>query len=197
MRAAASLALVALLAVAAGCTRRDRDEAPAAPSDQAAAPSQAAPKGAAALPRRKPGLWEMSMSVQGEDMPPVVTRVCLDEATEARMPVWGGQVMRDMCEKNLVTPRTDGSVQFSSVCDMGSGGKVTSSGVVTGDLTSNYVVRVQSSTTGAQVPQMNRQTSYTIASRRVGDCAEGQRGGDMVMPGGVTVNMNDTMGSGR
>ncbi|HYE42250.1 MAG TPA: DUF3617 family protein, partial [Caulobacteraceae bacterium] len=120
-----------------------------------------------------------------------VTRVCLDEETESRMAIWGGQVTNDMCSQNRVSRKPDGSIEFSSVCDMGSGGRTTSQGTATGDLTSNYVVKVQSTTTGATVPQMNRSSNMTIASRRVGACEPGQKGGDMMMPGGVTINMND------
>ena len=196
MRPIVVVALVSVVALgAAGCGRRDRQEQPPAPApqDQADANETAsAPAAAAAgIPRRKPGLWEMTMSMAGEDMPPVVSRVCLDEATESRLAIWGGQVTTDMCEKNAVTRRPDGSIQFSSVCDMGSGGRTTTTGTATGDLTSDYVVKVRTSTVGALTPQMNRTTDMTIASRRVGACEPGQKGGDMMMPGGVVVNMND------
>ena len=75
---------------------------------------------------------------------------------------------------------------------MGSGGVVRSTGVVTGDLTSNYVMKIDSSTSGAELAQMNGERSMTISSRRVGACEPGQKGGDMILPGGMTVNMNDT-----
>lgn len=195
MRAVVSLALVSALALGLAACGRDRKEAPAdSPGDTAAATAPGASpgdSGAAGIPRRKPGLWEMTMSIEGEDMAPMVTRVCLDEATESRMAIWGGQVTNDMCSQNRVNRKLDGSVEFSSVCDMGSGGRTTSTGTATGDLTSNYVVKVQSTTTGATVPQMNRSSNMTIASRRVGACEAGQKGGDMIMPGGVTINMND------
>jgi len=192
MRAVVCLALLSAFALS-GCGRKDAED-PAAPAGEAQAPTAAqAPSGPGrpAIPRRKPGLWEMSMSIEGEDMAPIVTKVCLDEATEGRMAIWGGQVTNDMCSKNEVSPLPGGGVRFASTCDMGSGGRTTSVGTATGDLTSNYVVRVQSTTSGAAAPQMNRSSKMTIASRRVGPCPAGQKGGDMTMPGGVTINMND------
>ncbi len=196
MRIPATVALVvALTLTAAAC---NRDQATDEPSDAARppAPAQTAPAAGDAddMPRRKAGLWEMTMSIEGEDMAPVVTRVCLDDATESRMSLWGGQMTDEMCQKNEVTRGPDGSVRFSSVCNMGSGGVTRTTGTATGDLTTNYVVRIQSTTSGAQLPQMNRDTRSTIASRRVGPCEPGQKGGDMMLPGGVTVNMNDMPG---
>lgn len=201
MRAALTvLALCAVAVGAAACTKdKKADEANAPAAGAPAAPSAAAPAtpaGPAGLPRRKPGLWEMTMTVQGEDQPPVVTRMCLDAATEARSSIWGNEMTRDMCSKNEMRRQLDGSWKFSSVCNMGSGGVTRSEGTATGDLTSNYVIRMKSTTSGAELEMMNRDSQFTVVSRRVGACEPGQRGGDMIMNGRVIANVNDLPGPG-
>jgi len=197
MRAAVTAVSVIVLAVsAAACNPAKKDEAPAAPGAPAtAAPAPARPSlpiGPAALPHRKPGLWEMTMALEGEDArPPMVTRLCLDAASEARSSIWGAEMSKDMCSKNEIKRNLDGSWTFASVCNMGSGGVTHSEGTATGDLTDNYVVRMKSSTSGAQLDMMNRDQAFTIASRRIGACEAGQRGGDMIVNGRVVANVND------
>nr|QQZ49521.1 hypothetical protein JKL49_21535 [Phenylobacterium glaciei] len=94
-------------------------------------------------PKRKPGLWEQRVS-NGDVLQ--VSRICLDEATDAKISFWGSQATRDMCEQNVFSSRVAGGYQFSSVCDMGSGGKTTTSGVATGDFSSKYLIQAESST---------------------------------------------------
>ncbi|MDP1616118.1 DUF3617 family protein [Phenylobacterium sp.] len=155
-----------------------------AASDQATAP---------AAPQRKPGLWEQRVSTEGMVQ---VSRICIDEALEQRLGWWGQQATTEGCEKNLVTRRADGGWQFSSVCDMGSGGKTTTSGVATGDFDTRYVVKAQSSTVGAEAPQMNGTREVNIESAWQGACPEGFRPGDMELPGGIRLNLLDMAGAG-
>lgn len=139
-------------------------------------------------PKRKPGLWEQRVS-NGDFVQ--VTRICLDAATDAKLSFWGGQATNDACEKNLASARTDGGWQFSSVCDMGPGGKITTAGVATGDFSSHYQVTADSSTVGAATPQMNGAHKMTIDAAWQGPCPAGMKGGDMTLPGGVKINLLD------
>lgn len=203
MRAVAAAVLVSALALSvAACKPKPAEDAPAAPGSVAApdaAPSAApaGPVNANSLPHRKPGLWEMTMTLQGEDHPPMVTRLCLDAASEARSSIWGNEMTREMCTKNEMSRQLDGSYKFASVCNMGSGGVTRSEGTASGDLTSNYVVRMKSSTSGAELEMMNRDQEFSIASRRLGACEAGQRGGDMIMNGRVVANLNDMAAMSR
>lgn len=190
---AAVLASLSLALVVSACNRKDAEgEAPPAGEAAGSSNSAAAP---ATPPKRRPGLWEMRTSMQDVDFVQT-TRVCLDEATEAKLSMFGANVTKDMCEKNLVTRQIDGSWRFSSVCDMGSGGKTTTSGVATGDFSSKYQVRAESSTTGAATPQMNRQSTVVIDAAWQGPCPAGMKGGDMTLPGGGKINMLEMTGAG-
>lgn len=186
---AAGLVLLTLVA----CNRnQETAETPAeAPAPTAEAPS--AGEAAPAAPTRKPGLWEQRVSTEGMVQ---VSRICIDEALEKRIGWWGQQATAEACEKNQVTRRADGGWQFSSVCDMGTGGRTTTSGVATGDFDSRYLVEAESSTVGAEAPQMNGTRKVIIESAWQGPCPEGFKPGDMELPGGVRINLLE-MGGGQ
>ena len=177
MRFGVLLAGVAILGVSACNKPAEKVEGETAAP--AFVPSQTPPK-------RKPGLWEQRVS-NGDFVQ--VSHICLDEATDARISFWGSQATLDMCEKNIFSSRMAGGYQFSSVCDMGSGGKTTTSGVATGDFQSRYLIQAESSTVGAAAPQMNGPHKITVEAAWQGACPEGYRPGDMSLPGGVKINI--------
>lgn len=179
-----ALSAVALLALAA-CSK-EGDKAPAAPAEAAKPafqPSQTPPK-------RKPGLWEQRVS-NGDFVQ--VSRICLDAATDAKLSWWGTQATKDICEKNVTSKTTDGGWRFSSVCDMGTGGKTTTSGVAKGDFDAHYQIEAESSTEGAAAPQMNGTRKMTIDAAWQGPCPADMKGGDMQLPGGVKINLLEAM----
>lgn len=169
----------AALALSA-CNKPEKAAEPAKPFQPSSTP-----------PKRKPGLWEQRVS-NGEFVQ--VTRICLDEATDAKLSWWGTQASKGVCEKNLASARTDGGWQFSSVCDMGTGGKTTTSGVATGDFNSHYQIVAESSTEGAGAPQMNGPHKMTIDAQWQGACPADMKGGDMALPGGLKINLLDVAG---
>jgi len=131
-------------------------------------------------PKRKSGLWEISMS--SAQMPaPMVSRQCVDEKTDdfARRPSQG----REQCSKQSVR-REGGSVIVESVCQV-DGSTATSRGVFGGDFASAYK--------GEMVTRFNppmhgmAETKMNFQARLTGPCAPGQKPGDVSvqgMPGG-------------
>lgn len=177
-----SLAALSPLVLAACQKKTETAEAPAAQAPSAALPAP----GAAAPPARKPGLWSQTVTTAGMSQ---TMKICFDEATDKRMAVYGQTVDQDRCEKSVVTPIA-GGWRFESVCDMGSGGKATTSGTATGDFASRYEVKAVTETTGAQAPQMNGRHEMTLTAAWEGPCPAGMAPGDMQLPGGMTINMN-------
>lgn len=192
MRAIILVSVAGALALAACGRRDDASEAPPAP---AAAPSEPAAPPPAATARRKPGLWEQSVSIAGIDYAQT-TRLCLDPATDEKLSWWGGQTANAQCSKSLALRQTDGAWRFSTVCDMGSGGKVTTSGVATGDFNSHYEVQAESSTQGAALEQMNGARKMTIVADWRGACPDGMKGGEVLLPGGLRMNLLDPAAAG-
>ena len=138
-------------------------------------------------PRRKSGLWEISMS--SPQMPaPMVSKQCVDQKTDdlAKRPSRGAE----KCTKQSVR-REGGSVIVESVCQM-EGTTATSRGVFSGDFTSSYkgemVTKFSPPLHGMAESRMNFQ------ARHAGPCAPGQKPGDVVvegMPAGARQGARD------
>ncbi len=178
------LAMSAALLALGACSKPAGDKA--ASADAAAKPATAT-AGPAAIPSRKPGLWKQTVSTSGMQQ---VSSICLDKAAEAKLSVWGAGASQDMCQQTDIKPVPGGFV-FSSSCDMGSGGKTTSQGTVTGDFNSSYKVDVQSTTEGAGAPQMNGPHKMTMEATWEGPCPADMKPGDMALANGMKMNMLD------
>lgn len=173
----------------AGC-QKNEDAAKTGETPQASAAAPAAP---ATPPKRKPGLWAQTVSTAGVTQ---TTKICLDEATESRMTPWGQQMSDGMCARNVVTP-TAGGWAFESECDMGQGGKTVTKGTMTGDFDSRLVMKAVSTTTGSSMPQADGTHEMEVTSVWEGPCPAGMKPGDMSLPGGMTINMNQMSGMAR
>lgn len=174
-RLAAPLAGTLLLAA---CGQQDAST-PGASPNQAAGPGSAPVPAPPPGPHRRPGLWELRTSTEGEDHVER-TRICLDAASDPQIALWGAQATRG-CNHSEAERLPDGSWRFRASCWLGSGGQLSTSGVTTGDLSSRYVVQAEASRSAAEAPQMNRTVRTTTEAQRIGDCPAGWRGGDMEM----------------
>ncbi|WP_310538771.1 DUF3617 family protein [Phenylobacterium sp.] len=175
---------VALLALAA-CQKKV--ESTAAVGE---APAASATASAVSPPKRKPGLWAQTISTNGMTQ---TMKLCLDEATEAKMTVWGQQAGKDICAKNTVTP-APGGWTFVSECDMGQAGKVATTGKATGDFNSKYVIKATSVTTGSTMAQANGTHEMEMTGTWEGACPANMKPGDMTLPNGMTMNIGSVTG---
>lgn len=178
---------VSLLALAA-CSKKE-DKTPTAEASASASASGAnasASAGPIAPPKRKPGLWAQTVSTAGMTQ---TSKLCLDEATEAKMSVWGQQMGQDMCARNVITPAA-GGWSFDSECTMAGAGTIKTKGTATGDFNSKYVVKATSTTSGSSMAQANGTHEMEVTATYEGPCPAGMKPGDMTLPGGMTVNIN-------
>src|SRR6185295_162798 len=133
-------------------------------------------------PKRKSGLWEVSMSMP--QMPePMTSRQCVDQATDdfSKSPSRGGA---EKCSKQSVR-REGGNVIVESVCQV-EGSTATTRGVFTGDFTTSY--KGDMTTKFSPPLHGNAETKMSFQARHVGACSAGQKGGDVTtqgMPGGA------------
>jgi len=181
---ATGLAGVALISLAA-CNK------PAAGNSTAAAAGGAAPAAGPLsvdqVPQRKPGLWKQTMSMDGGSTNGAI-QLCVDAASEAKMNIAAQNIAGAKCDKPQFTRALDGSIAFSNSCDMGSNGKMQTSGTIKGDFNSSYVATIATTTSGSSIAQMNGAHTMVIDATWTGPCAPGQTGGDMILPNGMTVN---------
>ena len=195
MRALTAAGLTGLAVVAlAACHRHDQASSSAPPSGAAAlvggqsAAPPAPPPAAPDRPHREPGLWEQHVSVDGLEGVQTI-QLCIDKSSDGKLSLYSAQAATGRCDTNQMLRKTDGSWAFSSVCDMGSGGKVTTAGTITGDVARAYTVQSDSTTVGAAVPQMNGDHKVNITAAWQGPCRPGQKGGDLILPGGIKMNI--------
>jgi len=150
----------------------------------------ALPAAADELPKRKAGLWDIKMVVDGRDLPLRSVQQCSDAETDALMTTNLNGMTGGRCEK----PKLDigeGSMTVEATCRIGSASRTTRA-VITGDLESAYTVAVTS------VPSSEAETSgataggkpqVTLHAKWIGPCQKGQRAGDIILPGGIRLNV--------
>jgi hypothetical protein len=128
-------------------------------------------------PKRKSGLWEISMTMP-QMAAPMVTKQCVDQNTDdlSKASTNGGQMK---CSKNSVR-REGGSVIVESVCQM-EGSTATTRGVFTGDFASAYKGEMVT----RFVPPMHgtAESKVNFQARLTGPCAPGQKPGEVTMQG--------------
>ena len=135
--------------------------------------------GAAAqdAPRRKSGLWEVSMS--SPQMPtPMVSRQCVDEKTDD-MGKGASRGGAEKCSKKSVR-REGGNVIVESVCQV-DGSTATTRGVFSGDFNSSY--KGEMVTRFAPPLHGQAETKMNFQARLTGPCAPGQKPGEAAVQG--------------
>jgi hypothetical protein len=142
---------------------------------------------AAQLPSRKPGLWEVRMSIAGRNAPPQVIEQCIDAATDQMMQSSAGPYSAAACSDRDVQ-RSGDSITIDSKCTL-AGKPATAHAVITGSLDGAYTMTVTSQSEA--VPGSN--LSMTIDGRWLGPCAPDQRPGDMIFSNGRKVNILEMM----
>jgi hypothetical protein len=143
--------------------------------------------GAAELPVRKPGLWEMKVVKSGSPLPEMTMQHCTDESTDKQMSTGLAPAANDVCSKHEFQRTATGYVT-DSVCSV-AGVSISSHSDITGDFNSAYTVKSTSHSGGpAGAP---RDAVTTIEAKWLGACKADQKPGDIVMPGGFKMNIKD------
>lgn len=149
----------------------------------------AASAGAADLPKRKAGLWEINNATSGRSGGGMTMSMCIDEKTDQNFLQQGQQMGQSNCSKQEY--KVDGNrVTFNSVCNFGRT-TATTTGVASGDFNKEYKVETKS-TYDPPLGGM-KEGANTLTAKWLGPCKPGQRPGDVIMPNGMTMNMNDMM----
>jgi hypothetical protein len=143
----------------------------------------ATPAAALDLPARKPGLWEIKMSMEGRNIAMPSAQHCIDAETDRLMSAVGN-ARQEMCSKRDVQ-KVGSTIVVDSVCKIGEA-TTTSHAVVSGDFNSAYTVKVSSKREGGPtIPGMpaDGTTNMSIDAKWLGPCAADQKPGDMIIAG--------------
>lgn len=137
------------------------------------------------LPKRKPGLWEVTLQMVGGKIPPRTVKFCTDAATDESLFQLGASTADQMCSRKDIN-RSGDVVTIDTECKMGES-KMTSHAVMTFSGDTSYKTAIQ---THIDPPMMGRsESSMTQEARWTGACPADMQPGDMMMPNGVKVNL--------
>jgi hypothetical protein len=140
----------------------------------------AVPATAGELPSRKPGLWEIKMNMGGREVPLRNIQQCTDAETDASMMTNVNAMAGGACEKPRISSR-GGSITVDTTCKIG-GATTSTRAVFAGDFDSAYTITVSGD--GAASGH-----SMTMEAKWIGPCRAGQKPGDIIMPGGIKLNV--------
>jgi hypothetical protein len=128
-------------------------------------------------PHRAAGLWELRQVGEGGTVIGLQT-LCVDEASEARVNVFGQIATNVNCSKYRVEP-TGATWAFEFICGPAEM-RTTSQGTVTGDFASSYVVTMTESDGSMTL-------SRTIEGTRKGACPAGVAPGALMDENGELI----------
>lgn len=136
------------------------------------------------LPRRKSGLWSMSVTTPGASVP-MTMQQCVDEKSDDLAATMADKI-KQACTSQ--TKRDGGKLIFDSTCKLGAT-TATTRGVFAGDPKSNYTLE---STTTYSPPMAGMRDGVMKATAQwSGPCTAGMKPGDVVMGNGMKFNVND------
>jgi len=144
--------------------------------------------GADELPIRKPGLWEMKMERTNSPMPGTTMQQCTDETTDKEMSTAATPLAKEVCSKRDIQKTATGYVS-DSVCGV-AGVSIASHSEITGDFNSAYTIKSTSHSEGGPAATQGDHVT-TIEAKWLGACKPDQKAGDIVMPGGMKMNIHD------
>jgi hypothetical protein len=129
-------------------------------------------------PKRKDGLWQLTMS--GQKLGDRTFETCVDRKSDDLMGQKAQAAAKAACSKNEVS-RQGNRVTIDAVCTMG---KTTSTthAVFTGDFDSAY--RMESTSTYSPPVAGMSEGKVTIDAKWLGPCKPGQKPGDIAMKRG-------------
>jgi len=140
------------------------------------------------LPVRKAGLWEMKVLRTGSPAPDMTMQHCTDATTDKEMSTAFSPVGKDVCSRQDIQKTATGYVS-DSVCGI-AGMSITSHAEITGDFNSAYTVKSTSHSERGPTGTA-RDSTTTIEAKWLGACKPDQKAGDIMMPGGMKMNIKD------
>ncbi len=140
------------------------------------------------LPIRKAGLWDMKVMRTGSPMPDMTMQHCTNEATDKEMSTAFAPMSKEVCSKKDVQKTATGFVS-DSVCAV-AGVSISSHSEIVGDFNSAYTVKTTSHSEGGPAATKGDHETM-IQAKWLGACKPDQKPGDIVMPGGMKINLHD------
>lgn len=145
------------------------------------------PAQATELPSRKPGLWQVTTSIENSSAPVRVVQQCIDAATDQMMQSSAGPFAPAACPTREVQSSAN-STTIDSTCLLG-GGTATAHAVISGSFDSSYTMTVVAQSEDIPGGKM----VMTMEGKWLGACLADQKPGDIVMSNGVKINLPELL----
>ena len=145
--------------------------------------------GAEEIPIRKAGLWEVKMVRTNSPVPEMTMQQCTDETTDKEMSTAFSPLSKEVCSKKDIQKTATGYVS-DSVCGF-TGVSITTHSEITGDFNSAYTVKSTSHSERGTTTAIQGDHVTTIEAKWLGACKSDQKPGDIMMPGGMKMNIHD------
>jgi hypothetical protein len=142
------------------------------------------------LPPRKPGLWQVDMTMPGAPTQMRGMQMCIDATTDAAMYKMGMSASQGACSKNEIH-RSGSTVTADAVCKFGDS-QMTTQAVTkfTGDTAYHTDIH-----TKFDPPMMGRSESVMAQDAKwAGPCPPDLQPGDVVMANGMKMNIKTMAG---
>ena len=143
------------------------------------------------FPARKPGLWEMRSTEKSGGRESISVQQCADTATDKALQEYGlsqPKMNRKFCKEEMRN-EAGKMLVHTEVCKQ-SDTRMTRRIIISGDFNAAY--RVESHTVYEPVPKSAPPNDDVVAEMRwMGACPAGMKPGDMLMPGGMKMNVVD------
>lgn len=138
-------------------------------------------------PRLRAGYWETT-SVTHSDDGSETTKIslCVDDALQEEMNLFSSGSQIGACSEMSLTQHGSDRWSFRSVCNPGNMGQMLTEGMISGDMQTQYQSEII--TSGSRMGQAVKEKTVQKA-RYVGVCPAGIVPGDMLMEGGMKINM--------
>lgn len=139
------------------------------------------------LPKRKPGLWEMSTTSAGNKGAAAMSKVCIDAATDRELLNFGLGVANQLCSKRDI--KVSGAVAtLNMVCTVGNS-QATSHSTITYTGNTAYRAEVRAH---FEPPFLGQGDSTTTQQAKwSGPCPPDMKPGDLVTGNGAKINLRD------
>ena len=143
------------------------------------------------LPKRKPGLWEITTTSDRPNSQPMTAKMCTDDKTQQLFAHFGDQAAKTKCSKRDVQNQGT-TVITDTVCNIAKS-QVTSHAVMNFDSATSFSIQVHSHYEPALFGRTDSNSTHT--GKWVGACPADLKPGDVLSPNGVKINMNAVLES--
>ena len=139
------------------------------------------------LPKRKSGLWEMTMVGDQTSGQPQTVTTCVEQKTDTALgSSFGGKIPKNCKPPSL--KKSAGTYVITSACKF-TDSNVTTVAVLSGNMNSAY--KIDRTSTYNPPNKGRKESKQAITAKWLGACKVGQRPGDMIMPDGTKINLSD------